>query len=88
MLLLAYKLFLGKKNYEKILKHRFNTILIFKVLKPANIIVYNLLKMLNSQQKIYYSLRSAFIKSRDVSIRGIHRIKIEHVHLLKIYINV
>ena len=88
MLLLAYKMFLGNKNYEKILRSRFNSILLYKVLKPSNILVYNLLKNFIKQQKIYFSLRSGFIKSRDVIIKNILKIKTECSQLLKIYISV
>ena len=88
MLLLAYKIFLGNKNYEKILRSRFNSILLYKILKHSNIVVYNLLKNFIKEQKIYFSLRSVFIKSRDVVTKNMLMIKTGCIQLLKIYINV
>lgn len=88
MLLLAYKIFLGNKNYEKILRSRFNSILLYKILKPTNIMVYNLFKSFIKEQKIYFSLRSVFIKSRDVVIKNMLKIKTGCIQLLKTYINV
>ena len=66
MLLLAFRVFASKKNYAKVLANRGQLVVINKLLKSSNMVFYNLLKILASEQKIVFSLRSKIIKSRDI----------------------
>lgn len=66
MLLLSLRLFNSKTTYNKILKQRFNAIVIYKFIKPSNLINYNLFKLFINEQRSIFSLHSNIIETRDI----------------------